>query len=81
MPLDKQQVKALLSSVADTREDEIDCDECLAGLAEFAETQLVGADVPTALQRIQAHLLICAECSEEFELLLDVVRTSSSALP
>lgn len=81
MPLDIQQIKTLLSSVADTREDEIDCGECLADMAEFAETQLVGANVPTALKRIEAHLLICPECAEEFELLLDVVRTSSGDLP
>ena len=59
-----------------TREDELDCDECLSGMAEFAETQLVGADVPAALERIQAHLLICPECAEEYELLLEVLRTS-----
>ena len=45
MSLEKQQVAALLSSVADTREDEIGCDECLAGMAEFAETELIGAEI------------------------------------
>lgn len=81
MPLDKQQVKTLLSFVAEAREEEIDCGDCLAGMAEFAETQLVGAEVPAALQRIQAHIRFCPGCAEEFELLLDVVRTSSDALP
>ena len=47
MPLDKQQVKTLLSFVADTREDEITCDECLAGMAEFAETQPSAPRFPT----------------------------------
>lgn len=79
MPLDRQQVKALVTSVAETRENEIGCDECLAGMAEFAETQLVGTEIPAALQRIEAHLSICSECTEEYELLLDVVRSSSSA--
>ncbi len=78
MPLDRQQVKALLSVVADTHEEEINCDECLAGMAEFAETQLVGAEIPTALKLIRAHIAFCPECTEEYELLLDVVSVDSS---
>ncbi len=77
MSLEKQQVEALLSSVADTREDEIDCDECLAGMGEFAEKELIGAEVPTALRRIQAHIAFCPECAEEYELLLDMVSAIS----
>ena len=78
MPLDKQQVKALLSFVADTHEEEIGCDECLAGMAEFADTQLVGTEIPAALKLIRAHIVFCPECAEEYELLLDVVGAESS---
>ena len=78
MPLDKQQVKTLLSFVADTREDEITCDECLAGMAEFAETQLVGAEIRVAMKHIQAHIAFCPECAEEYEVLLEVVSAASS---
>ncbi len=78
MPLDKQQVKTLLSFVADTREDEITCDECLAGMAEFAETQLVGAEISDAKKHIQAHIAFCPECTEEYEALLEVVSAASS---
>ena len=73
MPLNKQQIGMLLSSVADTRDNEITCDECLAGMAEFAEAQLMGADIPTAMRRIQAHVAFCPECAEEYELLLDLL--------
>ncbi len=78
MPLDKQQVKTLLSFAVDTREDEIPCDECLAGMAEFAETQLVGAEIPDAKEHIQAHIAFCPECAEEYEVLLEVVSAASS---
>ncbi len=78
MPLDKQQVKTLLSFVADTREDEITCDECLGGMAEFAETQLLGAEIPDAKKHIQAHIAFCPECAEEYEVLLEVVSAASS---
>ncbi len=78
MPLDKQQVKTLLSFVADTREDEITCDECLAGMAEFAEMQLVGAEILDAQRLIQAHIEFCPECAEEYEVLLEVVSAATS---
>ncbi len=78
MPLDKQQVKFLLSAVANTREDEITCDECLAGMAEFAETQLVGAEIPDAQRHIQAHIAFCPECAEEYQVLLEIVSAASS---
>ena len=78
MPLDKQQINALLSFVASTRENEIACDECLAGMAEFAEMQLVGAEIPDAQRHIHAHIEFCPECAEEYAALLDVLNASSS---
>ena len=81
MPLDKQQIKTLLSFVADTRDDEITCDDCLAGMAEFAETQLVGAEIVDAQRHIQAHIEFCPECAEEYAVLLEVVSTASSSGP
>lgn len=74
MPLDKRQIETLLAAVSGTRDDEIDCGDCLAGMAEFAERELLGADVPAALRRIREHLATCPECSEEYEVLLEVVR-------
>jgi hypothetical protein len=79
MPLDKKQVKTLLSAVANTCENELDCDECLAGMAEFAEKQLVGAEVSDALERIRVHLALCTECCEEYEALLEIVRSEGSS--
>ncbi len=79
MPLDKQQIRTLLSFVADTREDEITCDECLSGMAEFAETQLLGAEIPDAQKHIQAHIAFCPECGEEYEVLLEAVGAAPPA--
>ena len=78
MALDARQIKNLLSSVASTREDEIDCDKCLVDMAEFAEVELVGAEIPDALKRIQAHIESCTECTEEYGILLDVVRAAAA---
>jgi len=77
MPLDKQQLRSLISQVAQTREDELTCDECLAGMAEFAETQLVETELSAALRRIEAHLAFCPECTEEYELLLAMLEAQS----
>ena len=74
MPLTREQTRALVAQVADTRNDEIVCDECMTGMAEFAECQLVGATPRSAMSRIEAHLASCPDCSEEFELLLEALR-------
>jgi len=80
MRLDRHQIKSLLTSVANTREAEITCGDCLAGMAEFAEKQLVGAEISSALERIEAHIALCPECAEEYEVLLGVVTATSSEL-
>ena len=77
MALDQQQVNRLLRAVANTRDVEISCDECLADMAEFAEAQLVGSEIPTALKRIETHIAYCPDCSEEYELLLEVIKTAT----
>jgi len=70
MPLSKDQLSRLLVIVAGTRDDEIPCDECLAGLAEFADARLLGLTISTAMKRIEAHIDFCPECKEEYDLLL-----------
>jgi len=44
MRLDRSQINALLTSVANTCEEEITCGDCLAGMAEFAEKQLIDSE-------------------------------------
>jgi len=81
MPLEKRHIETLLSAVFRTRDDEIDCGGCLASMAEFAEIRLVGAEIPQALRRIEDHLAICPECTEEYEVLLDIVRSADIESP
>jgi len=78
MRLNNHQIEALLTSVANTCEEEITCGDCLAGMAEFAEKQLIGSEISTALKRIEAHIAFCPECAEEYEVLLDVVSTAAT---
>lgn len=69
MPLSKTEIDALLRLVGLTRDDEANCDQCLALLAEFAELQLAGKSVPAGLEAIEHHLAVCVECREEYEAL------------
>jgi hypothetical protein len=57
-----------------TRDDEIDCERCLALVAEFAEQELAGRPIPTGLEAVAHHLSICAECCEEYEALLQALK-------
>jgi len=72
VPLERQHVQTLLSQVSRTCDEELDCGDCLAAIAEFVELELVGAEVPEALQRIRHHLEMCPECAEEYEVLYAV---------
>ncbi len=52
-----------------TKDEEINCDECLMQIAEFVETELAGKSVCDSLKAVQHHLSLCSECQEEYEVL------------
>ena len=70
MSLSKEEIAELLRLIGLTRDEEIDCERCLALVAEFAERELAGRSVPAGLEAVAHHLSICAECREEYEALL-----------
>ena len=70
MPLSKKEIDALLRLVGLTEKEEIDCESCLAVVAEFAEQRLSGKSISAGLKAIEQHLSVCAECREEYEALL-----------
>lgn len=74
--LTKDMALGFVDMVMSTREDEISCDECGERLSEFAELTLAGKNAKDAIPLVQDHLDRCAECREEFEALLDVLRHS-----
>jgi len=69
MPLSKKEIDSLLQVVGLTNEDEINCEQCLAVVADFAEHELAGKSIPDGLKVVEHHLSICAECCEEYEAL------------
>ena len=65
-----------MGEIAETREEEIGCDECFDEVDRFIEMKLSGLDVAQAMPLVQEHLEICGECREEFEALLAALRAS-----
>ena len=74
MSLSKEEIAELLRLIGLTRDEEIDCERCLALVAEFAERELAGRSVPAGLEAVAHHLSICAECCEEYEALLQALK-------
>lgn len=72
--LDPDELNKLMQVVEATREDEIDCEECLNRVDRFVETKLAGLDAEQAMPLVQDHLEKCGDCREEFEALLVAMR-------
>lgn len=70
MILRPEMLEELLSELACTRSDEIDCDDCFEQLDEFIDMHLVGKNAAEALPLVKDHLDRCGDCREEFEALL-----------
>lgn len=69
MGLTPKEIDGLLVLIGLTRNEEINCDECLDLVAEFAEQELAGRSVPEGLEAVRRHISICTECREEYEAL------------
>lgn len=78
MSIDPQQqpdrLYKLEQMLAHTREEELDCDECLERVDRFAEEVLAGKDACEAMPLVEEHLQRCDDCREEFEALLAALR-------
>lgn len=69
MPLSKNEIDGLIRLLGLTEDAEINCEECLALVAEFVERELSGKPITEALRTVQQHLSVCSECREEYEAL------------
>ena len=74
MSLSREQIAELLRLIGLTRDEEIDCERCLARVAEFAERELAGRSVPAGLEAVAHHLSICEESCEEYDALLQALK-------
>jgi hypothetical protein len=69
-----KEINELMRLIRLTKDDEINCEQCLALVAEFAEQVLAGQSIPAGLQAVEHHLSLCAECREEYEALQRVLK-------
>lgn len=74
MPLSKDELDGLMRLIGLTKQDELNCQQCLALVAEFAEQELAGKSIPGALKAVEHHLSICSECREEYETLQQALK-------
>ena len=73
MKLTHDQIVSLKKVLSITRDQEINCNECLDHVGEFAELQLEDIPVTKALEAVEHHLTLCPECREEYEALLEAM--------
>ena len=69
-PAATQQMRAALTMVAQTHEQELGCDEAYAFLDAYADRFNRGEDVAALMPLVHHHLAMCPDCREEFDALL-----------
>ena len=75
MRLRDEQVRALLSAAGETGDVEIDCDEFLSLMPQYAEVRAEGRAVPQGIfERAAAHERLCSSCREELAALVEIVK-------
>jgi hypothetical protein len=74
MSLTDPQVHGLLAVLGETRAHELDCDQFLARMAQYAELRAAGEPVPAALADVEQHQRLCANCREECNALVEAIR-------
>ena len=73
--LNLEKLKDLVRKIAETREDEIGCEECYAELDRFVDYLLEGKNAEEVMPMVHHHLDMCRDCHEEFEALLSALDT------
>ncbi len=68
----------LLQKLVHTREDELDCQQVYEVIDVYAEMAAQGEDVSDALPLVKHHLEMCKDCTEEYEVLMEVLEASES---
>jgi hypothetical protein len=67
-------VPKIMQQLEATQAVELSCDEILRLMDECAEAALRGGDISALMPLFQRHLDMCADCREEFEGLLRILR-------
>ena len=71
-------VPKIMQQLEATHPVELSCDEILHLMDECAEAALRGEDISALMPLFQRHLDMCADCREEFEGLLRILRAQQA---
>lgn len=69
-------MRTMLAAVAQTKEQELSCDEVYALLDVVVDRVRSGEEVVTLLPLIYHHLQMCPECHEEYAALLRAIEAT-----
>ena len=75
MKITEEFIKNIIRAASQTHSNEIGCEDCFDQLHEFAEMELEGKTPEEALPLVQDHLKKCGDCKEEYEALLEALKT------
>lgn len=70
-----EKIDGFLSMLANSREDEISCDDVHLLLAEYAEAIENGEDPARLMPLVKHHLEMCHECDEELAAVLEILHS------
>ncbi|MHB8863273.1 MAG: hypothetical protein ACYC6N_12760 [Pirellulaceae bacterium] len=73
MTISRAELENLMRLVGSTSHREIDCEECLMTVSEFAEHELQRKPLSDVLRAVEQHLAICGECREEYDMLREAL--------
>lgn len=67
-------LQALALLVAQTAEEEYNCEQVYELVDQYAELILQGEEGATLMPQVKHHLEICGLCCQEFEMLLQILQ-------
>lgn len=75
MELTKKILSEVVLAVSKSHPDEIGCEDCFEQLDTFAQMKLKGKTPEEAMPLVADHLKRCQDCREEYDALLDAIKT------
>ena len=78
MKLSSETIRKLMHLIRTTRDEELTCGHCYDELDEFIEIKLRGLNADEAMPLVKDHLDRCPACHEEYEILLEALKTMTN---
>jgi hypothetical protein len=73
--LNPEKLKKIVGMIAETRDEELNCDGCFAEMNRFIDLLIEGKRPEEAMPLMQHHLDMCGECHEDFEALFAAIQS------